>query len=160
MFRAMETNPYQPPATLVSPEIDSLDDQGVPQEIFLQFRRAAVVMFATVGLFFALNSIDMYRQMSVVDAAISALMPIAFSFVVIKTMSLRSASDAKFSMEKVRRVSSSSRQTGLWLGPTLFAIGFTQVFWVPSQWHILASSCLLCGPLAFAGAFLWPRMEG
>lgn len=156
----METNPYQPPVTLAPTEFDAADHLGVPQAAFVQFRRASVVLFATLCLFFSLNSIDMYQRMSVVDAAISLMMPIAFLVVVVKTMALRSSAEAKLTLEKFRTVSSTGRQTGIWLGPTLLAVGVAQVIWVPTQWHILASSCLVCGPLAFANAFLWPRVEG
>lgn len=159
----MQQNPYQAPTSVnqaaPTSDFDPSECDGIPHEGYLAFRRGSLGLILSMLLFFVLHSADMFRD-SIIEGAITLVLPIVLLFVAAKTMEKETAVEAQLTLKNYRAIASSCRGMCLWLGPVMFATGLAQLIWIPEQWYMLAWSCLAAGPAFFGCAFLWPRVEG
>lgn len=114
----MQTNPYQAPTVISEPEAMSditvadfdPDGVGIPYHGFLQYRRAALCSVLTMFFSFACITVDMFRNMSMVEGAISSLVPTTMLIASAKVMRWRTVSDAELTLKKYRDVSTNIRR--------------------------------------------------
>ena len=164
----MHANPYQAPTAISKPAAapgatasgNESDCDGIPHEGFLQYRRAVACCALTMSLFFALISVDMFRQISMVDGAISLTMPTVLLMASARVICWRKAADAELTLSKYSHVSQSIRRHCLWAGPAVLAVGVAQLIWAPEGVRIFVCPCLVSGPLLVGCAFLSPRGGG